>query len=392
VIPAHGQLFTKPRQRVIRLWAAVAILNLGVGLLIALQPERASDIATVAAQAGDWILSGQDVYAKNDLVVVYPPHAIVLLSPLAMLPLSVATGLWITANIAFALLSPYFAARCVQPHAPFRSILVPILMFASWWGAHTLVQFSLFSLMLSMAAMMVAERHPRVGGIYLGLALFKPQIALPVFFWALFTRRWQSAVVAVSVVVTGFAIYCARAAAAPVAVIERYFTNLGIYFAGDGILTGASDLRPFIHVFISNARTLDAIGGGLSLALLAGICTGGFQEGRGRARVLYSAPALVACWSLLTFYHLSYGYVVLLPVLMLLIFSDTPQTPLRRRLLWALQIGMMLSVPGLLRHSGLAGGALTGALINHFDRFFTLAIFVGLGKEGLTPFISRLPA
>jgi hypothetical protein len=163
-----GQLFTKPRQRVIRLWAAFAILTLGIGLLIALQPERASDLAHVAGWTGDWLLRGQDVYNKPGLMVVYPPHAIVLLSP------------------------------------------------------------------------------------------------------------------------------------------------------------------------------------------------------------------LVACWSLLTFYHLSYGYVVLLPVLMLLVFNDTPQTSLRRWLLWTLQIGMMLNVPGGLRHAGLEGDVVAGALIHHFDRIFMLALFAGL--------------
>jgi len=78
------------------------------------------------------------------------------------------------------------------------------------------------------------------------------------------------------------------------------------------------------------------------------------------------------------FYHLSYGFVILLPALMLLVFNDAPQTSLRRGLLWILQIGMMLNVPGLLRHSGLAEAGLAGAMINHFDRFLTMAIAAGL--------------
>ena len=375
---AHGPLFTKPSRGVIRLWTAFAILNLGIGLLIALQPERVSDIAHVAGGAGDWLLRGENIYAKPSLVVVYPPNAVVLLSPLGAVPFGVAAACWVMANIAFAFLSAYFAARFFQPHAPLRSILLPILMFTSWWGTHVLVQFSLFALMLSMAAMMVAERSPLTSGVYLGLALFKPQISLPVLFWMLFTRRWRSVLVAAVTVAAGFAAYCARTGAAPAAVAEQWVANLRISFAGDAIMTGASDLRPFIHLFVSNVTTLDMAAGGLSLALLAGICAAGFQEGRWRTRTLYTAPSLVACWSLLTFYHLSYGFVILLPALMLLVFNDTPQTSLRRGLLWTLQIGMMLNVPGLLRHSGLADEAFAAALIHHFDRFFTMGICTGL--------------
>jgi hypothetical protein len=374
----HGPLFTKPRRRAIRLWALFAILNLSVGVLLATQPERLSDIANVTGWTADWLLRGQDVYTNSGLILVYPPHAVVLLSPLALLPFTAAAGCWVIASIVFVFLSGYFAARFFQPHAPFRSILLPILMFASWWGAHTLVEFSLAALVLSMAAMMVADRQPLASGAYLGLALMKPQMALPVFFWMVFTRRWRSVAVAAATVLGGTAIYCARVAANPVSVAQHLLGNLKVYYTGNAIMTGNTDLRPLLHLFVADVGTLDMIVGVLALALVAGICAVGFQEGRWRNRTLYSAPPLIACWSLLVFYHLSYGFVILLPALMLLVFNDAPQTALRRGLVWTLQIGMMLNVPGLLRHSGLADAALAGALIDHFDRFLTMAIFAGL--------------
>jgi len=39
---------------------------------------------------------------------------------------------------------------------------------------------------------------------------------------------------------------------------------------------------------------------------------------------------------------------------------------------------MMVSVPGLLRHSGLADEAIARALIDYFDRFLTLGIAAAL--------------
>ena len=179
--------------------------------------------------------------------------------------------------------------------------------------------------------------------------------------------------------------------------VQHLFANLRVYYTGDAIMTGATDLRPLIHHFVQNVRTLDVIAGGLSLAIVAGICAVGFQEGRWRTRTLYSAPPLAACWSLLVFYHLSYGFVILLPAMMLVAFNDAPQTSLRRSVLWALQLAMMMNVPGLLRHSPLADAPLATALINHFDRFLTLGIFAGLvtlawreGEEGVSPRSSPL--
>jgi hypothetical protein len=374
----HGPLFTKPRRVEIRLWAAFAILNLSAGVMVATQPDRLNDMANVAGWTTDWLLRGQDAYANKNLILVYPPHAVVLLSPLALLPFNAAVAGWVIANIGFVFLSAYFAARFFQAHAPFRSIFLPLLMFASWWGAHTLVEFSLAPLVLSMAALRVADRRPLLSGVCLGLALMKPQIAVPVCCWMMFTRRWKPLAIGAATVAAGTAMYCARAAANPVRVAQHLLANLKVYYTGDAIMTGSTDLRPLIHVFVRDVRTLDMIAGSLCVALLAGICAVGFQEGRWRNRTLYSAPPLIACWSLLWFYHLSYGFVILLPALMLLVFNDAPQTPLRRGLLWALQIGMMLNVPGLLRHSGMAGAPLAEALINHFDRVLTTAIFTGL--------------
>lgn len=87
----------------------------------------------------EWLAYGSDVYALPDYLVDYPPHAVVLLSPLSLLPLGAAVPLWVMVNLGLAFLAPYLAARFFQPHAPFRTILLPILMFVSWWGTHTLV-------------------------------------------------------------------------------------------------------------------------------------------------------------------------------------------------------------------------------------------------------------
>jgi hypothetical protein len=370
VTSSHGPLFTKPRRRFIRLWAALALLNLAAGIVLALQPERWTDLDSIMRWGHDWLVDGTNVYTEAGTFVDYPPQAVVLLSPLGVLPSAVALPFWVMANLAFVFLAPYFAARFFQPHAPFRTILLPILMFASWWGAHTLVQFSLLALVLSMATLMYADRSAAASGVCLGLALMKPQVAVPVFLWTLFTRQWKIAAIASGVVAGGVAIFCARAHANPWELASRYLAILAMYHTGDAILTGASELRPLIHLVVADLPHVDGVAAAVALGLLAGICVAGFQEGRSHRRLLYAAPPLAACWSLLTFYHLSYGFVVLLPALMILLFNDAEHTPLRKGVFWLLQIGMMLDAPGIMRRSGFS--------LPHADRILILLIFSGL--------------
>src|SRR5688572_18869332 len=136
----------------------------------------------------------------------YPPNGVVLLSPLSLLPFNVAVPFWVVLNIGLACAAPYLAARFFAPHESFRVIALPILMFLCWGGVRTLTQFSLLALTLSMVALVLADRKPIAAGIWLGLAMMKPHVAVPVFLWTAFTRRWRIAAASLIVVAALFAI------------------------------------------------------------------------------------------------------------------------------------------------------------------------------------------
>jgi hypothetical protein len=360
-------------------WAALAVLNLAAGIVMAGQPSRLTDLQTIMRWGRAWLVDGQNVYQLPDAAVQYPPNGIVLLSPLGLLAMSVALPVWLFLNLGMAFLAPYLAARFFRPHDPFRVILLPMLMFLCWGGMRTLTQFSLAALTLAMAALVFADRKPLAGGVTLGLALMKPQVALPVFMWTLYTRRWRLAVIAMTVVAGLFAVFCLWADDSPWRVLARYLGILAVLHTGEAILSGISELRPLIRHVVSDSSIVDAITGAIALGLLAGICAAGFQEGAARKRVLYAAPPLVASWSLLTFYHLTYGFIVLLPVMMLLALNGAEHSILRKTLFWVLQIGMMFDVPGLSRRMGLLGT--TSPFVNslvHADRLLMLLLFAGL--------------
>ena len=85
-------------------------------------------------------------------------------------------------------------------------------------------------------------------------------------------------------------------------------------------------MRPLIARVVSNVAIVDAIAGAAAISMLAGICWLGFAEAKDARTPMYSAPALVGVWSLLTFYHLTYGFLLLLPAAALLIFSNDAAT------------------------------------------------------------------
>ena len=175
-----------------------------------------------------------------------------------------------------------------------------------------------------------------------------------------------------------FAVFCVRADGHLIRVVARYAEILAAYHTGDAILAGISEFRPLIHQLVTDVSKVDAIASSIALGLLAGICATGFQEGAVRKRVLYAAPPLVACWSLMTFYHLTYGFVTLLPVMMLLALNDTRRSTLRQALFWILQLGMMFDIPGLSRRAGLTERGLYVNVLAHADRTLMVVLFAGL--------------
>ena len=360
-------------------WAVLAMVNLSAGAVVSSQPHRLYDLDSIREWAWYWLVAGANIYDPGGWAAVdYPPNAIVMLSPLGLLSLDVAHPVWLLLNVAMAVLAPYLAARFFRPHEPFGVIALPILMFLCWGGLRTLTQFTLLALTCSMAAMASANSRRVAAGAWLGLAMMKPQVAVPVFLWTVFTRQWRLVLTSIAVVGGLTAVFCVRAGAHPAWVAERYVEILAVYHTGATNLAGISELRPLIYRLVSNVSEVDALATSLALGILAAICVMGFQEGASRRPVLYAAPPLVACWSLMTFYHLTYGFVILLPVMMLLALNDSEHSKLRKALFWTLQLGMMFDIPGLSRRAGLEGTPLFTNVLAHTDRALILSLFVGL--------------
>ncbi len=374
----NGPFFTGHRRAALAAWALMALVNLSAGVVVASWPERQSDLDTMRRWGRQWLVSGVNVYATGGEAPDYPPHALVALSPLGVLSDGWAVPVWAALNLALAVSAPWLAVRTVRPAATLSSAALPMAMFLCWGGFRTLLQFSLVTLTLGLLAMVLADKRPRLSGVCLGLALMKPQMAVPFLLWAVFTRRLRVAAVAGAVAIGGVALFCLRAHADPVGLILRYAAILHAFHMGDAILTGLSDLRPLIVLAAPSTAIADALAAAIALLMLSGICILGSVEGRRRQTALYSAPPLAALWSLLTFYHLTYGFLLLLPVAALLILANDSRTSTFRVWMFGvLQLALMVDVPGMWRRFGhyFEAPDMVIALFAHFDRALMLVTF-----------------
>jgi hypothetical protein len=377
----------KCRRAVLVVWALMALVNLSAGIVVATWPERQSDLDTMRRWGRQWLVSGVNVYMTDEDAPDYPPHALVTLSPLGTLPTEWAVPVWAAVNLGLAVVTPYLAVRAVWPMVTLSSAALPVAMFLCWGGFRTLLQFGLLTLALGLLAMVLADKRPKWSGVCLGLALMKPQIAVPFVLWALFRRHLRVVGVAGVVVIAGFALFCLRAQADPVSLVRRYVAILQMFYTGDAIMVGLSQLRPLIVLAVPDTTVADALAAVIALVMLGAICVLGFREGKRRNVVMYSAPPLAALWSLLTFCHFTYGFLLLLPAAALLIYADDPPTStFRMRVFWILQLALMVDVPGLWRRSGSHLGApgVISAMAGEVDRVLMVVLFVCFAALALT--------
>lgn len=375
------------------IWAVMALLNLSAGVMVSTWPERQTDLDTIQRWGRTWLVDGADVYHLDLDFPDYPPHAIVALSPLGLMGLQTAVWVWSGVNLALAVVAVYLAVRIRRPEVRAATLVVPMLMLLCWGGFRTLLQFSLLALVFGLAAMRSPDKHPVWSGVSLGLALMKPQIAAPFVLWALFTRRFRLVAISLAVVATGFLVYCLRAGSDPVAVTARYLTILRVFYSGDAIMLGLGQVRPLFLLVTSNAAFVDTASASVALVLLIAVCVLGLREGRDQRPVMYSAPALAGIWSLLTFYHLTYGFLLLLPTATLMLWQQKRTAERASWMFWALQLWLMFDPRTVWRYASpwLPASPELDFLSIHADRVLMPVLFVIVARMAVKTIVGEDP-
>ena len=358
------------------LLAAAACVNLGAGVTLAMgDPRRASDFWVMYDWCRAWLLDGQSLYTGPEASADYPPNAIVMLSPLALLPRHWLVPLWTAGAVALTPVLPWLVLRCAS-RGDRAALAVPMLLFLCWAATRTLLQFTLLSMTLSCVALLIVDSRWLAAGIALGLGLLKPHIAGPIALWMLVTGRIRPLVAAAAVIAAGWALYDARIGENPLTTAVGYWHVLGSEYAGPSGMVGKTSIRGWTQIVTADPGSADALWVALSGFLLAGVCwLATRNRRRGRDAGGLAVPSLFCLWSLLAIYHNGNNMILMLPAFTFLWFlDDRPTSPSHWIPIVVLQAVLMFDVPA--RLSATAPDHGWGRMaVDHFDRVAVMATF-----------------
>ncbi|MFI5179002.1 MAG: glycosyltransferase family 87 protein [Vicinamibacterales bacterium] len=288
----------------------LAVSNLVAGIVLSLSTSHAGDLLQVVRWAGEW-LHGLDPYSLPEAVVDYPPWALVWLAPLAWIPGGVLTACWIAINLGLAAWA--IATLVGWANEPRSRLVLLAMLLASAASFRTLSQFSLLSFALAIAG--AASRSRGVGGVLLGLSLFKPQIGGAIALWV-WLRGQRGRVLVAAAVVLGLSLaFTVRLGVDPITVAREYAAALARTYGDLTAIPGHSDLRSAIAVYAPHADAGWPLALVIALALLAPLAIGLWRTRGALPASDLEIAAFCGVVSLLALRHLSYDFLLLLPLI-----------------------------------------------------------------------------
>ena len=356
--------------------AIAAAVNLTAAVVVVMRdPSRAGDLNVVYDWCQGWLSHAERLYTESTAAADYPPPAIVLLSPMALVPERWLVPVWTALSLVLAPLLAFLGVRCASRDR--RAWVVPVLLVLCWSCMRTLLQFSVLSLAGALWALWIVDSSWIASGLVMGLALFKPHIAGPIALWMLITGRARQVAVAVAVTASGWTVYDIRIGESPLATLAGYARVLGEQYGGVYGLTGQTSVRGWAQLAAADPRVSDGLWIAMAALLLAAVC---WLARRDPRRPLdeggLAVPGLFCLWSLLTFYHNGNNLILALPAFAWLWFLDDRLDRASRWIpivIW--QAVMMYDVPARLGSASAPEGWLRIAAV-HFDRAAILIAFV----------------
>ena len=380
-----------------RLWLLLGIANVTAGVLIALRVQQSPDVTTVTQWCRTWI-QGVNPYPGSMLRTNYPPYALALLSPLALVPPQLLKGLWAITSVGLAVAAGYLGLRITGANRlTAQTLRLPVGFFLAWESVRIglgLGQFTLLAMVCGFGAVIYRGTIGR--GMLLGLALLKPQIGAAFVLWALLEGSIVSVVWAIVPIVCGTLLFAARLGQHPLTVVGLYGSVLREELAVPAFRQGALELRPLIHDLIPQAAVADVLHLMIVIGSLAMLVVVSRRMSRPN-RALFLLP-LTCLWTLMSVYHPTYDLVMLWPAMTALStwYSDTRAKPLAVGALLAIQLVLVVDVPGLWwklngRPFPVGDHGLLTTAILHFDRLLVSALFTTLVALSLRWQANRKP-
>ena len=134
----------------------------------------------------------QQLIGRDDIPFNHPPYELLLWLPLARLSFNAAFWMWRLASLVLLAVAAKLLATALCPRLGAPAIFLRALAFfpvpyCLWMGQDSLLLLAI----LAGCAWLLGRRMEWLAGAALGLALFKPQLVLPIAAIYLLMRRWR---------------------------------------------------------------------------------------------------------------------------------------------------------------------------------------------------------
>jgi Glycosyltransferase family 87 len=361
---------------------AAAIVSLAYAVITA--PSRGFDIKLFHDGAEQWVEGARKI--GEGPILAYPPFAIVLLAPLALLSTGHLIVVWLGVNLASTATVLYLVIKLYGSRWPVRVQACLVALFLCWAPFRVCVRNGQVSIVLTavLLAIVLARSYGMkvVAGVLLGVAVGRYHFTYAFFLYFLWKREWK--IVAISLLVPALltVVYALRMEQSVVSVVREYTAILPtISNPTYGRFVGRTEISPLVlDLTGGDARVTSIVDGVLALgAILAS-----WAVFRRRPESEKAHLAVLAVFTLWPMYHRVYDAVLLIVPAAMLIDLLVRGQHRRFSVGWLIGLGLFaFSIPGVIegRFGALRSGpllSLLGAAGAHLERGIVFGLFWSL--------------
>lgn len=271
---------------------------------------------------------------------------VLFISLFSWLSWSTARFVWSLLLLCLACLIPFLTFRLIPYRIPRQMKWILVLVFLSLKSTRAAISTGqttllVFTLMLSVVLLWRKERW-LLSGVCLGVALSKYSLALPVFLYALYKRRWRVALISFVVQFSGLLIVWGITGSDPMTIIKAYYAIAMEHAIMPGLhLQGVLKPETWLHQWSPLLISL----------IVFPLIWLGWKRQRSKS-ILHDTVVLVTLliWGLLSTYHRIYDAVLIFPFITLMVvwwqnptIWTVPQ-PLRFTIIGATIFGLILPI------------------------------------------------
>lgn len=253
---------------------------------------------------------------------------VLLLSVFSLVSWPLAKMLWLACNLILMFITPWLMIRLL-PDGNKLGVVSKLLVFLTFFGLigtrntaqHGQVTFLVFALMLG--SLLTVDKNWLASGMMLGLAISKYSLALPVFLFFLYERKYRIIATSLAFQVFGFLTLSFLIGESPVSLLEGCFDMLLFHASKNtgSVVIHLASLFPHGGIL----PVITVLAGTLIVWGLLGLWLWRFDNQRVRTSIIsfgkLHVVTILTLWTLLVAYHRPYDTSVVLLFIALVVYG-----------------------------------------------------------------------